>query len=67
VVVVCAFVAAKKRFAKRGNELGGELLAAVLDDEFHALGANAGRDPDGALFGQVVDDGVVYEVRAQLP
>jgi hypothetical protein len=27
---------------------------------------SAGRDPDGALFGKVVDDRVVHEVRAQL-
>ena len=61
-----AFGAAKKRLDKRGNEPGGELLAGVLDGEHHTPGVNAGRDPHGALFGQVVDDRVVKEVRAQL-
>ena len=30
------------------------------------VGVNAGRDPHGALFRQVVDDRVVHEVRSQL-
>jgi hypothetical protein len=66
VVGAYAFGAALKWFGKRGNQLWGELLAGVLDCEHHTLGLNAGRDPDGPLFGQVVDDRVVYEVRAQL-
>src|SRR5205814_3174489 len=57
---------ALKRLAQRCNELWGELLAGVLDGEHHALRVSAGRDPHGALFGQVVDDRVVHEVRAQL-
>src|SRR5215203_5411890 len=30
------------------------------------LGLNAGRDPHGALFSQIVDDRVVHEIRTQL-
>jgi hypothetical protein len=66
VVGAYAFGAAKKRLAKRGNQLWGELLAGVLDGEYRTLGLNAGRDPHGALFGQVVDDRVLYEVHSQL-
>ena len=66
VVGAYAFGAAKERLGERGNDVWGELLAGVLDGEHRTLGVNAGRDPDGALVGQVVDDRVVYEVRAQL-
>ena len=66
VVGVDAFGAATKRLDERGDQLWGELLAGVLDGERHALGVSAGGDPHGALFGQVVDDRVVDEVRAQL-
>src|SRR5919199_2972163 len=66
VVTAYAFGAATKRLAKRGNYLWGELLAGVLDSEHHTLGVNAGGDPHGALFRQVVDDRVVHEVRRQL-
>ena len=66
VVGAYAFGAAKKRLGKRGNQLWVELLAGVLDGEHDTLGVNAGRDPHGALFRQVVDDRVVHEVRAQL-
>src|SRR6185437_7465927 len=51
---------------KRGDHLGRERLAGVLDRELHTVGACAGRDPDGALVRQVVDDRIVNEVRAQL-
>jgi hypothetical protein len=66
VVGACALGAATKRFGKRGNQLWGELFAGVLDGERHTLGVNAGRDPHGAPFGQVVDDRVLPEVRSQL-
>src|SRR5882757_33696 len=66
VVDTYALSAALKRLDKRGNQLWGQLLAGVLDSEYHHPGANAGRDPYGALFGQVVDDRVVHEVRCQL-
>ena len=66
VVGAYAFAAALKRLGKRGDQLWGELLAGVLDSEHHALGVNAGRDPHGALFRQVVDDRVVHEVRRHL-
>ena len=66
VVGAYAFGAAKKRLRKRRNYLWGELLAGVLDGERHTLGVNAGRDPHGALFRQIVDDRVLHEVRRQL-
>jgi hypothetical protein len=66
VVGAYTFVATKKWLAKRGNQLWGEFLAGVLDRQHHALGVNAGRDPDGASFWHVVDDRVVHEVRTQL-
>jgi hypothetical protein len=66
VVGAYALGAALKRLGKRGHQLWGELLAGVLDGEHHALGVNAGRDPHGALVGQVVDDRVVHEVRGHL-
>jgi hypothetical protein len=66
VVGAYAFDTALKRLGKRRNELRGEPLAGVLDGEDGSLGLSAGRDPDGAPFGQVVDDRVVHEVRTQL-
>ena len=66
VVGPYASCAALKRLDKRGNQPWGELLAGVLDTEHHTLRMNAGRDPHGALFGQVVDDRVLHEVRRQL-
>ena len=61
-----AFGAAKERFGKRGNRLRGELLAGVLDGEHGTLPGNAGRHPHAALFGEVVDDRVLQEVRRHL-
>src|SRR6476660_6333512 len=66
VVGAYALGAAKKRLGKGGNYLWGELLAGVLDGEHRTFGVNAGRDPHGALFRQVVDDRVVHEVRRHL-
>jgi hypothetical protein len=66
VVGMCAFGPAKERLAERGHDLWGELLAGVLDGKHGALGVDAGREPDGALFTQVVDDCVVNQVRTQL-
>ena len=66
MVVAYSFGAALKRLAQRRDQLRRELLPGVLDGEHHALGVSAGRDPHGALFGKVVDDRVVDEVRAQL-
>src|ERR687890_444844 len=57
-----AFGAAAKRLGKRRDQPRGELLAGVLDGEHDPLRVNAGRDPHGAPFGQVVDDRVVDEV-----
>ena len=42
------------------------VIAGVLDGEHHAVGVNAGGDPHNALFGQIVNDRVVHEVRRQL-
>ncbi len=61
-----AFGASNKRLDKPWDQLWGELLAGVLDSERHSFRVNAGRDPDGALCRQVVDDRVVHEVRRQL-
>ena len=46
---------------------GAELLAGVLDGEHDGVRRRAaGRDLHGAVVGQVVDDGVVHEVRGHL-
>src|SRR4029453_710102 len=66
VVGAYASGAALKRLPDRGTQLWSELLAGVLDSEHHTLGVNAGRDPHGALFRQVMDDGVVHEVHSHL-
>jgi hypothetical protein len=66
VIGASAFGAALERLGKRRSYVWGELLAGVLDTEDHTLGAEAGRDPHGALFRQVVDDRVVDEVRGHL-
>src|SRR5262245_174980 len=56
VVGADAFTAALERLGKGGDCLWGELLAGVLDGEHSTVGVSAGGDPDGARFGQVVDD-----------
>jgi hypothetical protein len=66
VVGVYAFGATLERLDKRGNQPGGKVLPDVFDPEQHIGGMNAGSDPYGAPVGQVVDDGVVHEVRRQL-
>src|SRR3954469_4798606 len=66
VACVDAIAAALKRLGERGDPLWRELLAGVLDGECHAFAVSAGRDPHGALAGQVVDDRVVHEVRGEL-
>ena len=53
VVAVYAFGPALKRFDKGGNQLGGELLAGVLDSEHRRCGTGAGRDRHGAVSGQL--------------
>jgi hypothetical protein len=66
VVGADAFRATLKRLGKRGNQPGGKVLPSVFDREYHIVGVNARSDPYGAVLRQVVDDGVVYEVRRQL-
>ena len=66
VVGVFAFRATLKRLGKGGNLLRGKAPPGVLDRELHVLGVNAGCDPYGAVLRQVVDDGVVYQVRRHL-
>ncbi len=61
-----AFGAPLERFDERGSQIRGEFLAGVLDTEHHSRGMNAGGDPHGALFRQVVDDRVVHEVGRHL-
>ncbi len=58
--------AALKGFDKRRSLFWREPLACVLHGEHHGLGVKAGRDPHGAMFGQVVDDRVVQEVHRHL-
>ena len=66
LVGVDAFGAAQERLGEGGDQLGGELLAGVLDGEHRTVGVSAGRHPHGAALGEVVDDRVVDEVRGQL-
>jgi hypothetical protein len=66
VVAAYAFGTALKRLGKRGDDGPRELLAGVLDGEHHALGIRRRREPHGSLFGQIVDDRVVHEVRRHL-
>jgi zinc D-Ala-D-Ala carboxypeptidase len=59
-----ALGAALERLDERGDQLGSELLAGVLDGERHAVASSARPDPHGALSwagtdGGTVDDGVV--------
>ena len=61
-----ALAAALEWLGKRGDQLWGELIAGVLDREHHSLGMRGGRDPHGALVGQVVDDRVVHEICSHL-
>ena len=45
---------------------GSVSVAGVLDHEHGGLGADGGVDLHDAVFGEVVDDGVVQEVRGHL-
>ncbi|WP_306368100.1 hypothetical protein [Nocardiopsis sp. CC223A] len=60
-----ALAAPPKRLGEGGDRLRGEPLAGFLDGERHALGADPGVDPHGAVFRQVVDDRVPDEVRGR--
>jgi hypothetical protein len=64
--IVDALGATLERLGKHGNELGVEPFAGVLHGQDHTGSLNAGSDADGSVLGQVVDDGIVYEVRSQL-
>jgi hypothetical protein len=66
VVAVDAFSAPDERLDKRRNQLRSELLTGILDRQRHGLWLDACLDPDAALSSQVMDDGVVHEVRRQL-
>ena len=66
MVTAYAFGAALERFGECRDQLWSELLAGVLDGEHDGLGADGGVDLHGAVFGEVVDDGVVQEVRGHL-
>ncbi len=61
-----AFGAALERFGECRDHLRGELLAGVLDGEHDGPGADDGLGLHGAVFREVVDDGVVQEVRGHL-
>jgi len=66
MVTAYAFGAALERFGECRDQLWSELAAGVFDGEHDGLRADGGVDLHGAAFGQVVDDGVVQEVRGQL-
>jgi hypothetical protein len=66
VVGMYAFGAAKEWLDQPGHQRLGEPLAGVFHTENHAFWVDAGRDPHSAVFREVVDDGVVHEVGAQL-
>src|SRR5215212_10105872 len=66
VVGAYPFGAALERFGECRDQLWRELLAGVFDSEHDGLGADGGVDPHGALFTQIVDDGVVQQVRGHL-
>src|SRR5215216_5207333 len=66
VVGAYAFGAAPERFGEGPDQLWAELVAGVLDREHDGLGADGGADLHGAVCREVVDDGVVQEVRSHL-
>lgn len=45
---------------------GGERLPGIFHCQHHRLGTDSRRYRHGALFGQIVDDGVVNEIRGEL-
>ena len=53
-----------KRLSQGGDQLGGEHRAGALDLERHCLGLGAGGDPHLAVFKQIVDDPVAYQMVA---
>jgi hypothetical protein len=61
-----ALGATDERLGKRRGQLRRDRLAGVLDDEHGDPGAGAGHGPHGPVV-DIVDDGVVQEVRRQLP
>jgi hypothetical protein len=66
MVTAYAFGAALERFGECRDQPWSELLAGVFDSEHDGLGADGGVDLHGAVFGEVVDDGIVQEVRGHL-
>ena len=66
VVGADALGAALERFGERRDLLCAERVAGVLDREHDELGADGGVDLHAAVFGKVVDDGVVQEIRGHL-
>lgn len=61
-----AFGALLERFGEGRDQLWSELLAGVLDSEHDGPGADGGAELHSAVFGEVVDDGVVEKVGGQL-
>ena len=66
MVTADAFGAPLERFGERRDQLWRERVAGVLHGERDGLGAGGGGDLHGAVLGEVVDDGVVHQVRGQL-
>jgi hypothetical protein len=66
VVGAYAFGAALERFGECRDQLWADLPTGVFDGEHDGLGTDGGVDLHGAMFGEVVDDRVVQEVRTSM-
>ena len=66
MVTAYAFGTALERFGERRDQLWSELVAGVLHSEHDGLGADGRVDLHDAVLGEIVDDGIVQEVRGHL-
>jgi hypothetical protein len=66
MVTAYASTAPLEGLGERRDQLRAELVAGVFDGEHDGLAADGGAELDGAVFGKVVDDGVVQKVRGHL-
>src|ERR1700680_2313640 len=66
MITADAFSAALEWFGECRDQLRGELRAGVLAGEHDGTGGDDSLDLHGAVFGEVVDDRVVQEVRGHL-
>ena len=65
-VTAYAFGAELERFGECRDQLWSELVAGVPNSDNDGLGADGGVDLHDAVFGEVVDDRIVQEVRGHL-